>query len=256
MECLIDMHLIRNETLINKIMKTLKNIKTTLLLLLLGMGTMLSAQTGGTIKGQVYSADSTEAIPFAIVRMEVAGEIVSTKADFDGKYSFYAISAGKYNLSVETTLNGKTTINGVVVSSDQIAEVNIYMTSGVIGEEVVITWHPPKIDINNVTKISSAELKHNINIQNPNQMLATKSSEITLTENNELIIRGSRPGDVVYYIDGVKQTSMNGVPGIAIGGMTVYTGGIPAKYGDTTGGVVILETKGYFDLYYAWLANQ
>lgn len=236
--------------------KIMKNIKTTLLVLLLGASTMLSAQTGGTIKGQVYNADSTETIPFAIVRMEVAGEVVSAKADFDGKYSFYAISSGKYNLSVETTLNGKTTISGVEVASDQIAQVDIYMTSGVIGGVVEIVWKAPKIDINNVTKISSAELKHNINIQSPNQMLATKSSEITLTQDNQLIIRGSRPGDVVYYIDGVKQTSMNGVPGIAIGGMTVYTGGIPAKFGDTTGGVVILETKGYFDLYYAWMASQ
>jgi hypothetical protein len=30
--------------------------------------------------------------------------------------------------------------------------------------------------------------------------------------------------------------------------MVIYTGGIPAKYGDTMGGVVVLETKGYFDL--------
>jgi len=38
--------------------------------------------------------------------------------------------------------------------------------------------------------------------------------------------------------------------------MEAYTGGIPAKYGDTTGGVVILETLSYFDLYNAWLAGQ
>lgn len=231
-------------------------MKRLIMIFLLGISGLLSAQTGGTIKGYVYNADSTEVIPFAIVRMEVAGEIVSARADLDGKYSFFAISAGKYNLSVETTLNGTTKINGVEVSSDQITDVDIYMTSGVIGGEVIVIWRAPKIDINNITKISSEELKNNINIQNPNQMLATKSSEITLTQDNQLIIRGSRPGDVVYYIDGVKQTSMNGVPGIAIGGMTVYTGGVPAKYGDTTGGVVILETKGYFDLYYAWLANQ
>lgn len=28
----------------------------------------------------------------------------------------------------------------------------------------------------------------------------------------------------------------------------VYTGGIPARYGDVTGGVVAVETKGYFDV--------
>jgi hypothetical protein len=31
--------------------------------------------------------------------------------------------------------------------------------------------------------------------------------------------------------------------------MIVYAGGIPAKYGDAMGGVIVLETKSYFDLY-------
>jgi outer membrane receptor protein involved in Fe transport len=86
-------------------------------------------------------------------------------------------------------------------------------------------------------------------------MLANSNSEITKTENNQLIIRGSRAGDVIYYVDGVKMNTMQSIPGAAIGGMTVFTGGVPAKYGDTTGGVVVLETKSYFDLYYAWKAK-
>jgi len=32
-----------------------------------------------------------------------------------------------------------------------------------------------------------------------------------------------------------------------IGNMTVYTGGVPAKYGDFTGGVVVIESKSYSD---------
>jgi outer membrane receptor protein involved in Fe transport len=31
--------------------------------------------------------------------------------------------------------------------------------------------------------------------------------------------------------------------------VSIYTGGLPAKYGDTTGGVVAVETKTYFDFY-------
>jgi hypothetical protein len=34
--------------------------------------------------------------------------------------------------------------------------------------------------------------------------------------------------------------------------MTVYAGGIPARYGDFTGGVIVVETMGYFD----WLKMQ
>jgi hypothetical protein len=38
--------------------------------------------------------------------------------------------------------------------------------------------------------------------------------------------------------------------------MMVYTGGLPAKYGDILGGAVILETKSYFDLYRQWQAEN
>ena len=215
---------------------------------------MASAQTGGTIIGKVYNEDSTEVQPFSIIRMEVAGETLSTKADLNGKYTFFAVNPGKYNLTVETAY-GKTVINGVHVQSDYITQANIYLNGGITGDLVIVEWTPPKIDINTRMTMSLEELEHNPNIQSPIDMITNKSSEITKTADNELIIRGSRPGDVIYYVDGVKQTSMQSIPGVAIGGMTVYTGGVPAQYGDTTGGVVILETKSYFDLYYAWLAR-
>jgi hypothetical protein len=230
-------------------------MKSILMICMMSALGIATAQTGGTISGRVYNEDSTEVQPFSIIRMEVAGETVSTKSDVNGKYIFFAINPGKYNLTVETAY-GKTIINGVRVQSDYITQANIYLNGGVIGDEVIVVWSPPKIDINTRMTMSLDEIQHNPNIQSPIDMIAGKSSEITKTANNKLIIRGSRPGDVIYYVDGVKQTSMQSIPGVAIGGMTVYTGGVPAQYGDTTGGVVILETKSYFDLYYAWLANQ
>jgi hypothetical protein len=61
---------------------------------------------------------------------------------------------------------------------------------------------------------------------------------------------------MIFMLDGVKGNEMMNVPSCAIGRMMVYTGGIPAKYGDTLGGVVVMETKSYFDLYRAWEAEQ
>lgn len=229
-------------------------MKKILMICALAISGMLSAQTGGTISGKVYKSDSSDVVPMAIVKVEIAGEVIGVKTDFSGRYKIDAVPAGVYTVKVETPMDGKREISGVAVSSDQIATVDVYLTNNL--ETIIVTYKAPKLDINNVTKITMAELKHNPLLQDPKAMIVAKSSEISMNQDNQLIIRGSRPGDVVYYVDGVKQTSMSGIPGVAIGGMTVYTGGVPAKYGDTTGGVVILETKGYFDLYYAWLANQ
>ena len=56
--------------------------------------------------------------------------------------------------------------------------------------------------------------------------------------------------DYCYYVDGVKlRSTLANLPARSYGSIQVYTGGIPAKYGDTTGGVVAIETQGYFSLW-------
>ena len=64
----------------------MKNIA---MMLMMGLTGMLSAQTGGTVSGRIYNADSTEVQPFSIVRMEVAGVVMNTKSDINGKYWIY-----------------------------------------------------------------------------------------------------------------------------------------------------------------------
>jgi hypothetical protein len=87
--------------------------------------------------------------------------------------------------------------------------------------------------------------------------LATSfNSDVKMAEDGELIFRGARKGDMIYLLDGIKGREISNVPSCAIGRMMVYTGGLPAKYGDTLGGVVVLETKSYFDLYRTWEREQ
>jgi len=223
------------------------------MIICLGLGGILNAQTGGTVMGKLYNSDSTEVVPFTIIRLEVAGEIISTKTDYNGKYKFSAVKPGVCNLRAESVIHGEKEINGIVATSDGITKLDVYLTNEM--DIIIVEWKKPRLDIDNTFKIDAQDLVHNINKQSPLDMLANSNSEITKTENNQLIIRGSRAGDVIYYVDGVKMNTMQSIPGAAIGGMTVFTGGVPAKYGDTTGGVVVLETKSYFDLYYAWKAK-
>jgi len=56
-------------------------------------------------------------------------------------------------------------------------------------------------------------------------------------------VRGSRADATAYYIDGVKVRGNASVPHSSIQQLTIYTGGIPANYGDVTGGVISIETK-------------
>lgn len=215
------------------------------------------AQQGdGTIMGIVYDDDSSKVWPFAEVWIDYNGSKFQVRANGKGRFKISPVKAGKYNLHAKHLEGGVRTMTGVNVYSDAIAKHNVYLvdTSSVL--RMIPVYGDPLLQMEHVSKIRLTDIKNNPNIQNPKAMLAGMNSDIKLNANDQLIIRGSRPGDVVYFVDGVKMKNMQGVPGVAINSMSVYTGGVPAKYGDTTGGVVILETKSYFDLYYAWKANQ
>jgi len=232
-------------------------MKTVILILSCIVGLNASAQQGdGTIMGTVYGQDSTKVQPFALVWIDYKGSVLKVKTDLLGKYKISAVSPGTYNLHAEHSIGGKRTMNGINVYSDAIAKYNVYLadTSIMLGVTEVVA--EPLIQLEHVKKMSLADIKNNPNIQSPKDMVVGMNSDIAKSSSNELIVRGSRPGDVIYFVDGVKQTDIQTVPGVAIKSMSVYTGGIPAKYGDTTGGIVILETKSYFDLYYAWKASM
>ncbi len=234
--------------------------KITLLIAALGFTFGLSAQVNlGTVSGYIYQAnDSTSTIELTRVWIETETGDRGTRSDLDGKYKIDALRPGVYNLYAKATNFDTTVVAGVVVSPDGITTVDVYCTDDNVLGIVVIDFNRVKIekDIHKV-KITTEDIENSPYIRDPKGLLAGTSSDIQQVEGtNDIIIRGSRPGDAVYFIDGVKSTDMSAIPGVAISGIEAYTGGIPAKYGDTTGGVVVLETKSYFDLYYAWKARQ
>ncbi len=56
-------------------------------------------------------------------------------------------------------------------------------------------------------------------------------------------IRGARAGQNAYYIDGMRVNSLDGIPKAFIQNTQVITGGVPACYGDATGGIILVEGK-------------
>ena len=56
--------------------------------------------------------------------------------------------------------------------------------------------------------------------------------------------RGARADGTAYYIDGVRVIGSAGVPTNLIDQIQVITSGVPAQYGDYTGGAISIRTKG------------
>jgi hypothetical protein len=234
-------------------------MKALIMIATLAMSTLsgLYAQvTTGRISGRVFESDSTTVLPGAKVWVDTENGPVGVMCDMEGRYTIDALKPGVYNIHARFVGLSDLTVSAVEVSPDAITFLDLALSRTL--KEVIVTWTPPLLvrELPRV-RVLTEDIAHSPNIRNPKALLAGVSSDIQLVEGSgEVIIRGSRPGDAVYYVDGVKVTDLTALPGVAIGSMEAYTGGIPAKYGDTTGGVVILETKSYFDLYNAWLAGQ
>ncbi len=206
----------------------------------------------GSLKGKIFDEDNNP-MPFAHVYVEIAGSKVGDVTDIDGNYFIKAINPGLCDIKITSTGYPNLTILGVYVKPEGItfvANQKMDKGDGVMLTEIVVTGGKRLIDPGDPSAMTTlgAELEKMPDSRNLPKMLTTLSSSIKVSDDgNDIIIRGSRPGSSSYFVDGVKVDNLSSVPGTGIASLTVYTGGIPAKYGDITGGVVIIESKTYFD---------
>lgn len=215
----------------------------------------------GTLKGTVIEKATNEPIPFAHVSVKYGEKKFMTATDIDGKFTIKPLNPGTYNL--EITFVGLDTLRktGIAIDPDKITFLNnLKMTEGNMLTGIQIEWTPDLIDPED-TKIKTIRAKDIAVLpvrNNINMIAQSLSSEISTSEDgNEIYFRGSRNGDVIYFIDGVKITGGRPLlPSSSIQTMRVYTGGIPAKYGDMMGGVIMVETKSYFDYYNIWKGKK
>ncbi|MCH2229546.1 MAG: von Willebrand factor type A domain-containing protein [Crocinitomicaceae bacterium] len=80
--------------------------------------------------------------------------------------------------------------------------------------------------------------------RNVSSIVGTIGGVQSSEDGNTINIRGSRSGATVYYVDGIRMRNEMAIPKAYIEEVKVYTGGIPANYGDATGGVISIQTHG------------
>jgi hypothetical protein len=212
------------------------------------VGTVVEFQSGKTIYGaQVFVADQ--------------GKKYQAITGPDGRFRISAIPAGKYTMNVKFATD---TLSGILVDVPMDGIHNsgiIKFKSGVLElgpVDASAKGKGLKLEYGSlpVKSLSFEEIERSPDKLSITRLVTTMSSDVKVSEDGELMFRGSRKGDMIYMMDGIKSNAVSGIPSCAIGRVMVYTGGLPAKYGDTLGGVVIMETKSYFDLYRRWEAEQ
>jgi outer membrane receptor protein involved in Fe transport len=221
-----------------------------LLLICLAIFTITNvvAQTG-TIRGTVID-DKGLPVPFANVSIEQAGSIVTgTTTDFDGVFKVKALKpASNYYVKASSVGFTEAARSGVVVSSDEIVMVDFTLTTGVKLDEVVVTEHKVPL-VKQDGGASQVFTSENVTAMATRGVagVATMVGGVQEDDNGGIgSIRGARDdgGASFIYIDGVKVRGSSAITQAATAEVKVFTGGIPAKYGDASGGIISITTKG------------
>ncbi|MEN8929081.1 MAG: TonB-dependent receptor [Flavobacteriales bacterium] len=235
-------------------MKTIKHILIGVLLASFGLTGM--SQGTGEIKGLVWDFDEKEPLPFATASVSYAGNTIGDASDMDGKFNIKPLQSGTYTLTV-SCVGKETRTFPIVVKSGQIAfrdTVFLATKATIIDGDFTVTANEMKLNPYEVNKptIGAEKLKEMAVLRNSGELLKViGEGSFSFNEGTgEVYFRGSRSNGITTYLDGMKVPgAVPSYPAAAIKSYSVYTGGLPAKYGDTSGGVIEIETKNFFDLY-------
>ncbi len=176
-------------------------------------------------------------------------------------YGHFEIGAGQKMNGNRTIIDGN--LAGATITRADFARIPVTtgFSNGVYSlcEVKVVSYKVALIDKDggaSGTTISRDDIKH-LPTRSAAQMATTVGGVTSFEGDQENIyIRGSRGDASNYYIDGVRVRSMPIVPQSSMNRITVWTGGVPASYGDFTGGIISVESKSYFDLYREWKSDQ
>ena len=215
--------------------------------LLLAAGLSVFAQSG-SLSGKVLDKDTKEPVPFVNIIIELGGtQAGGASSDFDGKYTIKPITPGKYDLKATFVGYKPIMIVGVVIKSDQISFQDILMESTMINIETfeVIDYKVPLID-KDKTSVGATVTSEEI-AKMPNRSanaIATTVGGVFSADGERGSVRGQRSEGTVMYIDGIRVRGSSSLPESAIEQVTVILSGVPAQYGDATGGIINVTTKG------------
>lgn len=242
----------------------LKCLTLVVLMLCLLAGTAMAA-TVGKITGVISDSQTKE--PLIGVSVSVVGTTMGAMTNENGQYSILNVPVGTYMLRLSAVGYATVEISNVEVSADLATYQNEVMSSQAtdIGKVIQVTTERPLIIKDQTSQIAIVKreellalptrgFEQVVGIQtgvvkmNPNPATRFRGGRESTTT-GELNIRGGRPSEVAYYVDGFSQqdplsgNSTANISNNAIKEVSIISGGFPAEYGHVSSGIVNTITQ-------------
>ncbi|TND03930.1 MAG: TonB-dependent receptor, partial [Bacteroidetes bacterium] len=165
------------------------------------------------------------------------------------------LAPGKYTVKASYVGYQPSAVEGVVVSEAKTTYLEnppISLSAGVeLSEVEVVSYKEPLIDPD--TKSGGTVTREEflaMPSKNINSVAATTAGVYQGDEGGALSVRGQRADGTAYFIDGQRVIGSASLPQQSIEQVSVITGGVPAQFGDATGGVVNITTRGPQSAYF------
>jgi hypothetical protein len=234
-----------------------RSLLLTIAALFLACGAALAQST--VLSGKVTAPDpdgKSEPLIGATVKVQKGGEFVrGTITDYDGNYRVQ-LDPGAYDVEISYTGYSTQRITGVRVLTGQINFQDVSMSGTVLSEVVITTFKVPLIEQDKTSTggtLTSEQIK-SLPTRSVNAIVATVAGTTSI-DGGDVNIKGSRSNATNYYIDGIRVSGS--VPPVQdIEQLQVVTGGLGAEYGDVTGGVISVVTKGPASEYHGTIEGE
>jgi outer membrane receptor protein involved in Fe transport len=203
------------------------------------------AGTNGTLEGTVTDKRSGELIPGVnIVVVPISAGAVTNAS---GYFVIPNLRAGRYDLRVSHLGHQSILLRGVIINPDLRTRLSLELDpADVMLDEVVVVQDKPLIqrDVTGTTYVLNSEELTPLPLDYVVDAVRLKAG--VTSEGN---FRGGKTSEVMYLVDGLPvQDVLSGglsaqLPNSSITGLSVYTGGFDAEYGNALSGVVNIISK-------------
>ncbi|MBN1350061.1 TonB-dependent receptor [candidate division KSB1 bacterium] len=223
----------------------------------------LHAGITGKIAGKVVD-EGGNALPGANVIVVGTQRGAATTAD--GSFVILSLAPGRYTVSASMIGYNKMTHSNVVVNSDRTTDLNFTLTEAAVeGEEVVVTAERPLVEKDRTYSeyhVESHEIERLVGVASVGEVLSLQPGMDIYGQGS---IRGGDmnylAADVVFYVDGVRAVSTDGlnfhnflgIQKYSVESISILTGGLSAEYGNAQGGIVNIVTKEGSDKLKFWI---
>ncbi len=204
-----------------------------------------TAQT--TLTGKISYSETGEEIASATIKLYQNGNLVTGAfSDFDGNYNI-KIRPGSYDVEFASIEFRTDTVRGVNIYPDVSTKLNHSFKDKGFTLTTAVVYGDPVIDVRKTR--TGTILDSKAIMANPSKNilgLARQAPGVASADDGDPInLNGSREDGTAIFIDGIRVFGSNSlIPASEVAFMEIITGGIAPKYGDLTGGIISVTTKG------------